>query len=223
MGTLNFFDQDLSSLEIVSQDKQKISVRLKGIPIQYANALRRVCLNGVPVFAIDTIDIIENSSVLADEGLAHRLALIPLKTELSRFVEPSKCECHSETGCSNCRVMLVLDSGDTDTTKTVLSSDLISEDEDVKPVSDKIPIVQLAPGQKVKLEAYARLGRGIEHAKWNSSNISILTDSDKEDESLLTVESTGALSPEQILLSGVEELSNRLGQFKTVFEEIKAK
>lgn len=213
----------MSSLEIVNQDKQKISVRLKGIPIQYANALRRICLNGVPVFAIDTIDIIENSSVLPDEGLAHRLALIPLKTELSRFVEPSKCECKSETGCSNCRVMLVLDSGETDTTKTVLSSDLISEDEDVKPISDKIPIVNLAPGQRVKLEAYARLGRGSEHAKWNSSNISILTDSEKDGESLLTVESTGALPPAQILLSGVEELSTRLDQFKTVLEEIKTK
>ncbi len=210
-------------MEIVNQDKQKISVRLKGIPIQYANALRRICLNGVPVFAIDTIDIIENSSVLPDEGLAHRLALIPLKTELSRFVEPSKCECKSETGCSNCRVMLVLDSGETDTTKTVLSSDLISEDEDVKPISDKIPIVDLAPGQRVKLEAYARLGRGSEHAKWNSSNISILTDSEKDGESLLTVESTGALPPAQILLSGVEELSTRLDQFKTVLEEIKTK
>ncbi len=210
-------------MEIVNQDKQKISVRLKGIPIQYANALRRICLNGVPVFAIDTIDIIENSSVLPDEGLAHRLALIPLKTELSRFVEPSKCECKSETGCSNCRVMLVLDSGETDTTKTVLSSDLISEDEDVKPISDKIPIVNLAPGQRVKLEAYARLGRGSEHAKWNSSNISILTDSEKDGESLLTVESTGALPPAQILLSGVEELSTRLDQFKTVLEEIKTK
>ena len=37
-----------------------MSVKLKGIPLQYANALRRICLNGVPVFAIDTVDIIEN-------------------------------------------------------------------------------------------------------------------------------------------------------------------
>ena len=42
------------------------------MPLQYANALRRVCLNGVPVFAIDTVDIIENSSVLPDE-LMHEI------------------------------------------------------------------------------------------------------------------------------------------------------
>ena len=55
------FLQDLSSLEIINKDNQKISVKLKGVPLQYSNALRRVCLNGIPVFAIDTVDIIENS------------------------------------------------------------------------------------------------------------------------------------------------------------------
>ncbi|MCH8834062.1 MAG: DNA-directed RNA polymerase subunit D [Thaumarchaeota archaeon] len=212
----------MPSLEIVSQDKQRISVKLKDIPLQYANALRRICLNGVPVFAIDTVDIIENSSALADEALAHRLALIPIKTDLSRFAEPSKCDCKSETGCSNCRVMLILDSGDTDVTRTILSNELTSEDKDVSPVSDKIPIIQLAPGQRIKLEAYARLGRGTEHAKWNSSNISILTETNKENERILTVESTGALIPEQIILTGVDELSNRLSEFKDILDQLKA-
>ncbi len=212
----------MPSLEIFNHDKQQISVKLKDVPLQYANALRRICLNGVPVFAIDTVDIIENSSVFADEALAHRLALIPIKTDLSRFVEPSKCDCKSETGCSNCRVMLILDSGDTDVTRTILSNELTSEDKDVSPISDKIPIIQLAPGQRIKLEAYARLGRGTEHAKWNSSNISVLTETNKENEHVLTVESTGALVPEQIILTGVDELSNRLLEFKEILDQLKA-
>ena len=211
----------MPSLEVISQDKQKMSVKLKGIPLQYANALRRICLNGVPVFAIDTVDIIENSSVLADEGVAHRLGLIPLTTDTTRFVEPSKCECHSESGCSNCRVLLMIDSGDTDTTRTISSNELTSEDEVVKPTSDKIPIVVVAPGQRLKIEAYARLGRGIEHAKWNSSNISTLVNTDKEDEHILTVESTGSLSPQQIILGSVEELSLRLEGFKQLLTDLK--
>ena len=214
------FFQDLSSLEIISKDSKKMSVKLKGVPLQYANALRRICLNGVTVFAVDTVDIIENSSVLPDEGLAHRLGLIPLKTDLSRFNEPSKCDCHSETGCSNCKVMLVLDSGDSDVTRTIFTSDLSSEDDSVKPTADNIPIVQLAPGQKIKLECYARLGRGTEHAKWNSANISTLTDTNKEGESTLTVESTGALEPEQIILAGVDEVNNKLGEFKDMISQI---
>ena len=214
--------QDLSSLEVISKDNQKIAVKLKGMPLQYANALRRVCLNGVPVFAVDTVDIIENSSVLPDEGLAHRLGLIPITTDLSRFNEPSKCECQSETGCSNCKVMLILDSGDSEVTRTVLSNELSSEDDSIKPVSEKIPIVQLAPGQRIKVECYARLGRGTQHAKWNSANISTLTDTDKDDVKILTIESTGALNPEQIIISGVDEVNNRIGQFKEMIDQIEA-
>ena len=79
---LSVFDLDLS-LQIINQGEQKISVKLQGLPLQYANALRRICLNGIPIFAVDTVDIYENTSILADEGISHRLGLIPLKTELS--------------------------------------------------------------------------------------------------------------------------------------------
>ena len=201
------FQQDLSSLDVISKDSEKIAIKLKGVPLQYANALRRVCLNGVPVFAIDTVDIIENTSVLPDEGLAHRLGLIPLKTDLSKYNESDK-------------ILLVLDSGESEETRAVLSGELSSEDESVKPVSEKIPIVQLAPGQKIKVECYARLGRGTEHAKWNASNISMLTDTDKDDEKILTVESTGALNPEQIVLEGVQEVSRRVVEFKDMINNI---
>ncbi|MBP0120625.1 MAG: DNA-directed RNA polymerase subunit D [Nitrosarchaeum sp.] len=215
------FLQDLSSLEVINKDNQKISIKLKGVPLQYANALRRICLNGIPIFAIDTVDIIENTSILPDEGLAHRLGLIPIRTDLSRFNEPTKCDCKTETGCSNCKVMLVLDSGDSDVTRTILSNELTSEDETVKPTSNKIPIIQLAAGQRIKIECYARLGRGTEHAKWNSANISVLTETNKEDERILTVESTGALKPEQIIIAGVDELSARLTEFKEIIGQLK--
>jgi DNA-directed RNA polymerase subunit D len=114
----------------------------------------------------------------------------------------------------------VLDSGESAETRSVLSSELSSEDDTIKPVVDKIPIVQLAPGQKIKIECYARLGRGTEHAKWNSSNISTLTDTDKDDEKILTVESTGALNPEQIVLEGVQEVSKRIVEFKDMINKI---
>ncbi len=201
------FHQDLSSLDVITKDSEKIALKLKGVPLQYANALRRVCLNGVPVFAIDTVDILENTSVLPDEGLAHRLGLIPLKTDLSKYNESDK-------------ILLVLDSGESEETRSVLSGELSSEDESVKPVSEKIPIVQLAPGQKIKIECYARLGRGTEHAKWNASNISMLTDTNKDDEKILTVESTGALNPEQIVLEGVQEVSRRVVEFKDMINNI---
>ncbi len=210
----------MTSLEVIEQNERKIVVKLKNVPVQYANALRRICLTGVPVFAIDDVVIIENSSVLADEGVAHRLAMIPIKTDLTRFIEPSNCDCHSEVGCSRCRVMLMIDSGVADTTRTITTAELTSEDEVVKPVTDKIPIVELAPGQKLKVEAYARLGRGTEHAKWNSATIAVLTEVENSEDHILTVETTGALTPAQIISFGIEELTQRLDGFKQVISTL---
>ena len=199
----------LSSIQILTSNDKKVSIKLKGISSHYANALRRICLNGIPIFAIDTVDIIENSSVLPDEGLSHVLGMIPLKTELNGSDE------------SNSRVILVLDSEAAENIKIVTSAELESKDQVVKPTSNKIPIIHLAPGQRVKLEAYARLGRGTEHAKWNSSNISVLTNTDKEDEYILTVETTGSLEPKQIILAGIDELSKRLEEFKEILVNLK--
>jgi len=199
------------SLQIINQGEQKISVKLQGMPLQYANALRRICLNGVPIFAIDTVDILENSSILADEGIAHRLGLIPLKTELSAI----------ETSGDSDRIMLTLDSGDSIETRTIFSGEIESQDDTIKPISEKIPIVTLAPNQRIKFEAHARLGRGIEHAKWNSSNIATLTETDKDDEHILTVETTGALEPKDIILASINELSNRLDKFKETVSGLK--
>jgi len=199
----------LSSIQILTDDDKKISIKLKDVPLYYVNELRRICLNGVPIFAIDTVDIIENSSVFVDESLTHTLGMIPLKTELGEFDE------------SNSRVMLVLDSEAADSIKIVTSAELESKDQVVKPISEQIPIAHLAPGQRIKLEAYARLGRGTEHAKWNSANISVVTHTDVEDEYILTVETTGSLEPRQIILAGIQELSKRLKEFKEILVDLK--
>jgi len=211
------------SLEVINQNENKISIRLKGIPIQYANALRRICLNGVPIFAIDTIEVLENTSIMPDEAIAHRLGLIPLKTD-SKDITISE----EEIDESNSRVMLTLDSEENDVedkngTRTVFSNELKGEDSGVKPISDKIPIVTLAPGQKIKFQAYARLGRGTEHAKWNSANTSVLTETKNKDEHILTVESTGSLDAKNIVLIGMDELSTRLVKFKEMLSDLKTK
>jgi DNA-directed RNA polymerase subunit D len=211
------------SLEVINQNENKISIRLKGIPIQYANALRRICLNGVPIFAIDTIEVLENTSIMPDEAIAHRLGLIPLKTDSKDIVISEEV-----TDGSNSRVMLTLDSEENDVedesgTRTVFSNELKGEDSGVRPISDKIPIVTLAPGQKIKFQAYARLGRGTEHAKWNSANTSVLIETKNKGEHILTVESTGSLDAKNIVLIGMDELSIRLVKFKEMLSDLKSK
>lgn len=153
-------------IQIIRKDDDSIRFKVDGIGSAFANTLRRIVLSEVPTMAMDEVVIIENSSVLHDEILALRLGLIPLTTDLDSYSLPEECSCKSELGCNLCRAILTLDIEAKDDVRTVYSGDLFPENPGISPVSDKIPIAKLAPDQKVRLEAYARLGRGKAHAKW---------------------------------------------------------
>jgi len=152
-------------VKILEEKDNTLRFLLKGTGHAYANALRRAMMAEVPVMAIEDVIIIENTSVLYDEVIAHRLGLIPIKTDLDAYVLPEECDCKSELGCSKCRASFTLEAEAVDEPVMVYSSALQAEG-DATPVSGGIPIVKLAPMQKLKIEAYARLGRGLEHAKW---------------------------------------------------------
>jgi DNA-directed RNA polymerase subunit D len=153
-------------IEILEKNDNHLRVIVRGAEVPLMNALRRISLAQVPCMAIDEVVMVDNSSILQDEIIAHRLGLTPLKTDLDNYNIPENCSCQSEFGCSQCRVTLTLNAEATDNTRTVYSGELVSENSEIVPVSDKIPIVKLTKGQKLKLEAYARLGTGRMHTKW---------------------------------------------------------
>jgi DNA-directed RNA polymerase subunit D len=213
----------MASIDIVSQSDDNIILKLRDIPREYANALRRIALSEVPTMAIDDVVILDNSSVIHDEAMAHRLALIPLRTELERFVMAHECDCDSSLGCSRCRVMLYIDSSAQDQSRTVLSGELNSEDDYVKPVSSDIPIVILAPSQKLKVEAYARLGTGKMHAKWQPVSTSILKETDgKKEEFTLEVETIGMLTPTEVIEQSMKILEQKIKMFGEKAKELKS-
>ncbi|NIO37517.1 DNA-directed RNA polymerase subunit D [Candidatus Bathyarchaeota archaeon] len=153
-------------IEVLKRDDKAIQLLIHGVDAPFMNALRRTMIAEVPSMAIDEVVMIENSSVLQDEFIAHRLGFTPLKTDLDSYNLPEKCTCGSEFGCNLCRVSLVLDAEAKDGTRTVYSGELTPENPDIAPVSSRIPIVKLAKEQRLRLEAYARLGKGKNHAKW---------------------------------------------------------
>lgn len=209
------------SVEVVEKSDERIVVRFNNIPRQYVNSLRRLAISEVPTLAIDDVVILENSSVMHDEAVAHRLGLIPLRTDPSRFVMPHECDCKSTLGCSKCRVLLVLDSEANEKTLVVTSGELVSEDELVKPVSKDIPIVVLAPNQKLKFEAYARLGIGKDHAKWQPTAAAVVKDGESESEIILVIESNGALTAGEILTVATEQLASKVKSFKQLVSSLK--
>ena len=158
----------LNSMKVEIVDKTETTMRLIiwGTDVSFVNSLRRIILAEVPCMAIEDVVIVENSSLIQDEILAHRLGLIPVKTDLDSYNLPEECPCKSEFGCNLCRAVLTLNVEAEEVKRTVYSGDLVSENPDIRPVSNRIPILKLVQGQKVRLEAYARLGKGKAHAKW---------------------------------------------------------
>jgi DNA-directed RNA polymerase subunit D len=209
------------SVDVIEKSPERIVVKFNNIPRQYVNSLRRLAISEVPTLSVDDVVMLENSSVMHDEAVAHRLGLIPLRTDPGRFVMPHECDCKSTLGCSKCRVLLVLDSEATDKTKVVTSGELVSEDELVKPVSKDIPIIVFAPNQKLKFEAYARLGTGKDHAKWQPTSAAVVKDGKDENEMILVLESNGALTAEEILIASVEKLASKVKNFKQVTSSLK--
>ncbi|HKG71370.1 MAG TPA: DNA-directed RNA polymerase subunit D [Nitrososphaeraceae archaeon] len=208
------------SVDILERADEKIVIKFNNVPRQYVNAIRRTSISEVPTLAIDDVVILENSSVMHDEAIAHRLGLVPLQTNLDRFVMPHDCDCKSTLGCSKCRVLLVLDSEANEKTKVVTSGELVSEDELIKPVSKDIPIIALAPGQKLKFEAYARLGIGRDHAKWQPTSAAIVKDGNNENESILVIETNRALTAEETLMAAIEKINSKIKNFNHIIQHL---
>jgi len=149
-------------IEIASLDDTLARFTLSGSSPGFANAFRRAMIGEVPTLAIEDVRIYDNTSALFDEMLAHRLGLIPIKTDLTTYTTQEKCACGG-AGCPGCISTFTLS---VEGPKTVMSSDLIPQDPKTTPVFDNIPIVKLTKGQKVVIEARAVLNTGREHAKW---------------------------------------------------------
>ena len=152
---------------IKTKDKNKLNFIIRGSNDTFVNALRRTIIGEVPTLAIEDIILVENTSPVLDEMIAHRLGLIPLTTPVDEFTVAAECENCGGESCQFCSVPLTLDVEATgDDEMTVYSKDLISQDDKIVPVTDKVQIAKLGPGQKITLEAIAMMGRGKQHAKW---------------------------------------------------------
>ncbi|MBO4246406.1 DNA-directed RNA polymerase subunit D [Halomicrobium sp. IBSBa] len=136
-------------VEFVERSDREARFLVRGISPAFANGIRRAMIADVPTFSVDTVRVIENSSVMFDEQIGLRLGLVPLTTDLDDF----------EVGDE---VTLSIDvSGP----ETAYSGDLVSSDSLVEPADDNIPIIDLKDGQRLEVEADAVLDRGREHAK----------------------------------------------------------
>ncbi len=153
---------------IEQEERMRLKFIVKNTNPSFMNALRRTVLMDVPTIAIDEIIMIENTTAMFDEYIAHRLGLIPLNSEIEEMNFADQCEGCDGSGCFMCtRTLSITQETDKNYEKTVYSKDLDPRDDRrVYPMVDDVPIMKMGKDQRLMLEAIARLNTGRTHAKF---------------------------------------------------------
>lgn len=177
-----------AEVNIRSISEQFCDFELNNMDPSFSNALRRVMLIDIPTIAIDMVEIEQNTTVLNDEFIAHRLGLIPLVSTSARDMV-GQYDAGDDEEVTEVTFTLDVFCNDLET-MSVTSNDL-GLDKDfpgVHPVgygrqyaaddpsgagssSEKdqpILLVKIRKGQALKLRAIARKGTAKDHAKWQA-------------------------------------------------------
>ncbi|KAA6414889.1 MAG: DNA-directed RNA polymerase II subunit C [Lasallia pustulata] len=153
-----------------------VDFTLANVDLAFANSLRRTILAEVPTMAIDLVEVEANTSVLADEFIAHRLGLIPLNSkQVDDVLYTRDCDC--DQYCENCSVTLTLHARCTgDEVMRVYARDLVvGEPRPNEWVGNPVitdpeglgsVICKLRKGQELRMKCIAKKGIAKEHAKW---------------------------------------------------------
>ena len=153
-----------------------VDFELQNVDLSFANSLRRVVLAEIPTMAIDLVQIEDNTSVLADEFLSHRLGLIPLNSKNIDDVAYTR-DCDCDDYCELCSVTLSLHAKCTsDDIMKIYARDLVVDGPRANQyVGDPVitdpeglgtVICKLRKGQELRLKCVAKKGIAKEHAKW---------------------------------------------------------
>ena len=73
----------------------RMTFELRGVPVQFANALRRMLLNETPVVELTDVQILENTTLMPHEVMKHRVEMLPVK-----------CRPSEEDTVRNARILL---------------------------------------------------------------------------------------------------------------------
>lgn len=165
---------------------------LIGVDAAIANAFRRILLAEVPTLAIEKVYIQNNTSVIADEVLAHRLGLIPLCGSstglkwLKWYVAPNDDQNFKGMDRTDYNTVVLQlkatckrsqQDPDEHINGNVYSSQIEwmpqgrqkqqFADGPIKPVTENILIAKMRPGQELDMTMHAHLGVGKDHAKFS--------------------------------------------------------
>ncbi|KJP85865.1 hypothetical protein AK88_04513 [Plasmodium fragile] len=179
MFDINEFEKNLE-MKMHKNEENLLILEIKNLNVSIANALRRIMLAEVPTIAIEKVNIFQNTGIIADEMLCHRLGLIPFKfdADLINFKEEYEKYNHLNCFCFKLHVKFTKKVGSSETSQSIYSRDLkwcpINEQQKVRfqknpprVVDDNILITKLSNGQEIELICFLEKGIGKTHAKWS--------------------------------------------------------
>jgi DNA-directed RNA polymerase I and III subunit RPAC1 len=181
--TTEVFDK-MTDIEIKSKTDEELVFDIKGVDPTIVNTLRRIMIAEVPTMAIETVIINQNTSIIPDEVLAHRLGLIPILADANDFIEKKPEEDFNEQNSMKftLNVKCFTDNNGKIINNNIFSKDLIfvpqgqqeqkfynnkNKKYSIGLVHDDILINKLTPGMELDLECYCVKGIGRVHAKWS--------------------------------------------------------
>ena len=153
-----------------------VKLELTGTTASQVNAIRRTLVSDLPKLAIEDVEFhlgpirdeatgkdYDSSTSMFDEGVALRMGLLPIPTDLGQFRKKADCDCNG-AGCVHCQAMYSVDKKGP---CTVYAKDLVPlGDASLAIVEPEIPIVRLGARQALLAYATAIVGTAREHAKW---------------------------------------------------------
>ncbi|GFS67858.1 DNA-directed RNA polymerases I and III subunit RPAC1 [Nephila pilipes] len=169
----------------IDEANMEMEFDMIGIGPPIANAIRRILLAEVPTMAVDKVHIYNNTTVIPDEVLAHRIGLIPIKVDPRLFVSKVNDDDGTEEDTIQfelkvkCRKVMGKNVPEADE-NSCIHSKVRSGDlkfvpignqkemyDDIRPVHDDILISVMRPGHEIDLKAFCYKNIGREHAKFS--------------------------------------------------------
>ncbi|KAJ3052196.1 DNA-directed RNA polymerase core subunit rpc40 [Rhizophlyctis rosea] len=165
--------------------KDDMEFDLIGIDASIANAFRRILIGEVPTMAIERVYVINNTTIMHDEILSHRLGLIPIKadprafdykegeedqpTDLNTIVFNLAIQCsvnkNAPPNSVDPKVKFINSSGSLKWQPQGDQEERLGTE--IRPVHDDVLLTKMRPGQEIELEVHCQKGIGKEHAKWS--------------------------------------------------------
>lgn len=187
-GSMEDFARDFAAnlkLTVRKYDDMMMEFEVEGISCSIANALRRVMIAEVPTMAIEHVFIVNNTSIIQDEVLSHRLGMIPLRVDPRQFEFKKKDDPKTDRNTVVLKMdvafqgdgkvfsdsLVWLSTGSEMPEQTGLTNFEGDQStwikEPVRVVHDDILVAKLRAKQCIKLECHCVKGVGEEHAKWS--------------------------------------------------------